>query len=144
MNAFEYRLLHMLDPIAWVIEHPEEFKAMVEDVSGAYKEMVGGINPAYPRPGEDAALDWMRSQGLPDPGTPEVEEWVADNIIGGGEYPELAWAGEEHVRSCCCYDFDAYGCWRTRYGLGPDADVVEDGGPCMCSCHDDVWGDDDY
>lgn len=44
--------------------------------------MSRGINPAYPPPGEDATLDWMRSMGLPDPGTPEVEEWVAEHIVG--------------------------------------------------------------
>lgn len=42
--------------------------------------MSRGINPAYPPPGEDATLDWMRTMGLPDPGTIEADWWVEDNI----------------------------------------------------------------
>jgi hypothetical protein len=36
----------------------------------------------YPPRGVDPVLDWMRDQGLPDPGTPEAEAWVHEHIEG--------------------------------------------------------------
>ncbi len=61
-----------------------------------------GINPSYPAPGEDKALDFMRAMGVPDPGTPEVEGWIYEHILSladedGGE-------DEPHHISCGCED----------------------------------------
>ena len=39
------------------------------------------INPEYPPPGADPVLDWLRAQGLPDPGSPGVADWVDEHII---------------------------------------------------------------
>jgi hypothetical protein len=46
------------------------------------------------------------------------------------------------ARKCICREFSATACWRQRYNLDWDDDVQEDGGPCMCACHD-IWGDED-
>lgn len=40
-----------------------------------------------------------------------------------------------------CRDVDRYECWQKRYELTIDATstihnaVIEDGGPCLCLCH---------
>ena len=46
---------------------------------------------------------------------------------------------------CACPCWNAYDCWSVRNNTGPceydrpSVEMVErDGGPCMCSCHDDV------
>ena len=63
---------------------------------------MNGINPTYPPPGEDMALDWMRSQGLPDPGTPEVDIWVRSHI-GVDDYdPDDDCS--THSMGCSCED----------------------------------------
>lgn len=41
---------------------------------------------------------------------------------------------------CACLSPDAYECWAWRYGCCI-SDVVDDGGPCFCSCHDEEDGD---
>lgn len=51
-------------------------------------------------------------------------------------------------RTCACQDDDPYLCWAKRYLLDCDATstlraaVINDGGPCLCWCHDeDEWAD---
>ena len=52
---------------------------------------------------------------------------------------------------CACRDDDPYLCWAKRYDLDIEARitimsaVINDGGPCQCSCHDEdeaEWLDD--
>lgn len=43
----------------------------------------------------------------------------------------------QKARTCACVEDDAYDCWAQRYlryGRSP-SDVIADGGPCDCSCH---------
>lgn len=43
---------------------------------------------------------------------------------------------------CACHSTDPYACWSCRYDVEESA-VEDDGGPCMCGCHegeDDEWG----
>lgn len=46
-------------------------------------------------------------------------------------------ATKGHEDGCACQDSDAYDCWRARYKLTRNDDVLRDGGPCMCLCHCD-------
>lgn len=44
--------------------------------------------------------------------------------------------------TCACHATDPYACWSSRYDVEESA-VEEDGGPCMCDCHEgegDEWG----
>ena len=52
------------------------------------------------------------------------------------------------TKTCACQDNDPYLCWTKRYPLDCDATstirsaVINDGGPCLCSCHsEDEWTD---
>jgi hypothetical protein len=35
---------------------------------------------------------------------------------------------------CACVDSSAVACWAIRHEI-PDWEVEDDGGPCMCECH---------
>lgn len=65
-----------------------------------------GINPNYPPLGEDAALDLMRSMGVPDPGTPEVEPWIYEHIVSASDddYYDPDDDCSTHDVTCACED----------------------------------------
>lgn len=37
--------------------------------------------------------------------------------------------------TCACHATDPYACWASRYDVERSA-VPEDGGPCVCACHE--------
>lgn len=43
---------------------------------------------------------------------------------------------------CACVSHSAVLCWAMRYNIAV-TDVADDGGPCMCECHDGCDDDDE-
>lgn len=66
-----------------------------------------------------------------------------DNSATAGAVPIAPEQPAPDATRCACIHFDARDCWRLRYNLHWSKSVEEDGGPCQCSCHDDVdqWDD---
>lgn len=44
------------------------------------------------------------------------------------------------ARTCCCWNDSAWDCWRNLHDMrsASNEQVIADGGPCECICHDDI------